>query len=312
MTPPLRTPGLCPVCGQPTPNEGKKFYCADHADPAKRPPVGDWVTPQDAPPVTLDEPPPDFDAPDGTEIAPASPYADDDSRPPPARQPAGGGWKIWKRKAKKAEAASGETKPRRKPPPHRKRISAAGDASKLYGYLGAKLEGTKHYPAGRMMAYQAQGAGVLIDRALVGSIADRVVVQPTLRTKDRWEPVYNLVGPPILMIGITNAMEKGNVGAANFLAEMLEYTLEESLVSLLPAVREARENKARLDAEIAETFGLEGSVTADGRYLSPTQTLIASMFAPPEGFTPGRGSEDDDGEAVHGSGEPASQGGVGV
>lgn len=269
--------GACQVCAAPI--TGNRFYCDDHKDENTRPPRSDWHNQPPAQPTKIDLGAElDDDAP-GNEVAPKSPYD-----APPAAERAAKRWKLWKAKPKNVTKPTKERAPR---PTYRgKRISAATDASEVYGQIGGRLAQGPLYPSGRMMQYQAQGAGIIIDKALEGTILDRLLAQPLLRQKDRFEPVMDLAMPPVLMAMMQRARINGNQAAFDSMGSMLEYSIERNLISLLPAIREARARQTLLDAEIAETFPeLAGVTDGEGRPVRPARVIIEEMFANPPGTT---------------------------
>lgn len=172
-----------------------------------------------------------------------------------------------------------------------KRIPISGDISELYFGLGRQLEHTPQYPAGRMLTYQAPGAGVILDEALAGTLLDRMVIQPIWRSKDKWEDVLFLGAPPVLLFMMQNirlrqqaALNAGDQQEAQRLQGALEaegrtlaWMLRSSLVRLAPAVAEAKRRAEEEDQIIREAFP-ELPPGDD-----PVMALISSLFTPPAG-----------------------------
>ena len=278
--------GTCQVCGLDT--EGGRFYCDDHADPDDRPEQTEWAHPR----------------PDDVGEGAASVGIDGaaPTTPPPSRErPPTNRKRSWKDRARSWWRAEGAAKP--KPAKARgkvPRVPLAGDLTAGYGWIGARLEHTVHYPAGRMMIAQAPAAGVTLDRALEGTLVDRAVVQPLWRTKETWNEIGGIVGPPVLLIVMQNLrvqierdLEAGDVEAARanqmrfgFLSEGLAMLLRPSLLSLTEAMQEAAARRAEEDERIRAAFG---DHLGDG---DPVQAMIASLFAPPEWAQPSQEAAD--------------------
>jgi hypothetical protein len=190
------------------------------------------------------------------------------------------------RPAKPKAAAPSRARPTRS---RGARISIATDLATAWYGVGRRMETTPHYPAGRMMALQAPAAGLVIDRALDGTLVDKILVQPLWRTKDQWEDVFYVAAPPLLLVMIQNArmragaaLEAGETetaarleGWARAQSMALEQILRSSLLRIAPAMAEA---KARAEAEdriIRDAFpDLEGDD-------DPVAALLSDLFAPP-------------------------------
>jgi hypothetical protein len=188
-----------------------------------------------------------------------------------------------------AGAAPSSPKPKRSAPARGKRISIASDISESYFGLGRELENTPHYPAGRMLTYQAPAAGVVIDKALAGTLVDRAVIQPLWRHKDRYEDILYLATPPVLLITMQNvrmrqqtALAAGDEAEARRLQAILEgegralaWVLRSSLLRLAPAMAEARKRAEEEDEVIREAFpGLPPGE-------DPVKQIMMSLFTPP-------------------------------
>lgn len=180
-------------------------------------------------------------------------------------------------------------KPARPKPPRGKRISIAGDIEGAYSDLGRRLEYSVYYPSGRMLTYQAPAAGVIIDRAVAGTLLDRAVIQPVWRSKDKWEDVAYLTAPPVLLaimqgirVQIQQAMEAGDMDRARQLdrwlkgqSEILAWIMRHSLERLAEAKAIADARRAESDEKIREAFpDLPPGI-------DPVQALISALFAPP-------------------------------
>lgn len=243
---------------------------------APAPPVDDL----DGPPTTPGDPAEEPDA-DPKETAPR-----------PAVSSRGGLFRKWRDRARRTPSAgTGAPRPKAaaKPRPTGKRMPIAGDVSELYSDIAARLKYTPHYPAGRMLEYQAPAAGVIIDDAIAGTAVDRFAVQPIMRNKDKYESVIFLVAPPVLMFMIQNAAMSAQVARAEGRDEeaaklelwvqreltSLKWVLRKSLIRMAPAIAEARERAAAEDEVIREAFPelMPG--------VDPVDALLSDLFKPP-------------------------------
>jgi hypothetical protein len=171
----------------------------------------------------------------------------------------------------------------------RRRLPLDADISDLWGFAGRRLDRTPHYPTGRMLQYQAPAAGVIIDRAIAGTLPDRVLFQPLARNRDRYEDVGFLLAGPFLTFSITTTMgqmqaaaEAGEKETWDELAarltvqrEMFTWVLQMMLPRLAVGAKLAAKKKAERDAVIAEAFPDLG---AD----DPAERLAQMLFQPPQ------------------------------
>jgi hypothetical protein len=186
-----------------------------------------------------------------------------------------------------------------------------GDISDVWAFAGRRLEGTPHYPTGRMLQYQAPAAGVILDRALAGTLPDRLLFQPIARNRDKYEDVGFLLGGPFLTFAMTTTMQRmaaavdaGDKDAYDDLAgkleiqrEMFNWMIPLMLARLAPGVRVARERQEKEKAAIAEAF-------PDLGVDDPAAAFADMMFAPPEW------KEGFNGEPDHGPVSPDREGAV--
>jgi hypothetical protein len=182
---------------------------------------------------------------------------------------------------------TGERAPRGRKP-GRRRLPLDADISDLWGFAGRRLEPTPHYPTGRMLQYQAPAAGVIIDRAVAGTLPDRVLFQPLARNRDKYEDVGFLLAGPLLTFSITAtmaqmsaAMESGDKETFDALAaklqmqrEMFVWVLQMMLPRLAQGAKVAADKKAKRDAAIADAFPELGDD-------DPVQRLADMLFQPP-------------------------------
>jgi hypothetical protein len=139
-----------------------------------------------------------------------------------------------------------------------------------------------------MLQYQAPAAGVIFDRAIAGTLPDRVLFQPLARNRDKYEDLGFLLAGPMLTFSITatgqrieQAMEAGNkelyedlIGKLQMQKEMFAWVLSMMLPRLAEGAKLAREKKAKADAVIADAFPELGDE-------DPVDVLAAMLFQPP-------------------------------
>lgn len=206
------------------------------------------------------------------------------------RRPGGlmGRLRSFGRKAPATGAPTKERAPRR-PRSVGKRLALDEDISEVWGEIGQLLEGTAHYPTGRMLQFQAPSVGLVLDQAVAGTLPDRLLFQPLAGTKDRWEAVFAVVVPPLLTTAMTNTAreieEARQVGDAERLdmlmaraatqRRMFEFTIRRMLVSLAPQVAKVRKRREEEAAAIAEAFPELGAG------VDPLEAMLSMLFAPP-------------------------------
>jgi hypothetical protein len=176
-----------------------------------------------------------------------------------------------------------------------RRVALDGDISDIWGFAGRRLESTPHFATGRMLEYQAPAAGLIIDRAVAGTLPDRVLFQPLARNRDKYEDVGFLLAGPLLTFSITQngmsmeamlarrtewteediAAYQGLAQKQEMLKEMFVWVARMMLPRLAEGVTKAREKKAKDDAAIAEAFpDLAGGT-------DPVEEFAAMLFTPP-------------------------------
>ncbi|HUO47995.1 MAG TPA: hypothetical protein VMU09_04095 [Acidimicrobiales bacterium] len=233
------------------------------------------------------------------EGAPESPVSEDAPAPPAVEAPpAPKRPTVWERVKSRgrgrsgggptAAPASGEKAPKKAR--GGRRVPLDTDISDAWAFLGRRLDATPHYPTGRMLQYQAPAAGLILDKAVAGTLVDRVALQPLARGRDKWEDAAFLVAGPLVTFGITRTMQEMQVALAEgrtedyqTLARKLElqgegftWLIEMMLPRLAEGKRRAEEKKAKTTAVILDAFPeLAGTDT------SPAELLRDMLFAPP-------------------------------
>lgn len=251
------------------------------------------------------KPPADDDDLDG----PGEPDDDEIGEPPrpaerPPQPPKASGGVVgrlrdrWRQgKAKSGPAAASKPKAKRQAVSMKNRISTVDDFAMVWRDLGKRLEYSPHYPTGRMLAIQAPGAGVIMDRAVAGTVIDRMVIQPIWRGKDKWEEPFYLIGPPMLTFSVQSLaikqwqlVQEGRTQEARALQgrmdagmEMLGWMLRRSMVKLAPAIAEARAREQAENEALREAFPELAELHPEA---DPIRALISDLFMPPGGYPP--------------------------
>lgn len=149
----------------------------------------------------------------------------------------------------------------------RRRVSLEGFASAGWAALAGITAQSGLTPTSRVLALQAPVAGVIVEDALKGSMADRLL-QPIARAADRGGSAAALLGPPVLVTALSMHPE-----LAPRLVPVLRMCLRQWLMVAGPAMKrqQAKEEKA------AESMGI-----AAGEVDSLVDTWINEIFAEPE------------------------------
>lgn len=182
-------------------------------------------------------------------------------------------------------------------PPKRKgvmrgRVPLDADISDIWAFAGRRLEGTPHYPTGRMLQYQAPAAGLIIDKAVKGTLPDRLFFQPIARNRSKYEDAGFLLAGPFLTFSITSTMQRmqsaieaGDKDLYDELAhkltmqqEAFTWVVSMMLPKLAVGAKMAREKKEKELAVISEAFPDLG---AD----DPIAAFADMCFAPPPQWT---------------------------
>lgn len=130
-------------------------------------------------------------------------------------------------------------------------------------------------PVGRMMMLQAPAAGVFADRAIAGTLPDRMLVQPLARGGAKGANLGMLIGPPLMVRLITTRPQ---------LYEPLQPLLRQLVAGYLaeagPELKRIRDREAKAIETLGELLGDE-LIDMDGHQVT-IDDLVAGLFAPPE------------------------------
>jgi hypothetical protein len=189
---------------------------------------------------------------------------------------------------RRAAPVPGERPPRKPRGLGGKRVPLDSDISDVWAFGGRRLEGTAHFATGRMLQYQAPAAGVILDRAVAGTLPDRIIFQRIAKNRDKYEDVAFLLAGPLLTFSITAtgqriyaAQQAGDVAQVAELTqklqmqqEMFTWVLSMMLPRLAEGAAKAKEKAEKRDKAISEAFPELG---AD----DPVNVLASMLFEPP-------------------------------
>ena len=176
----------------------------------------------------------------------------------------------------KKERPTQEEKPTKERAPkvrQGRRVSTADTIEDIWGGLGALAMRTgKHYPLGRYLQFSAGVSSELIDDSIQGTFVDKMLLQPIVKGRGRYDALGAVFGPPMIILAIENDPSK-----APILIPILKSSIRNSLPMMAKAIKKVQA-KEKANAEAArELFPdlQEGEDPVDG--------IISMLF---EGWTP--------------------------
>ena len=161
-----------------------------------------------------------------------------------------------------------ERRPKAQTRPGR-RVSAADTLGDVWSGIGSlAIRSGNHAPLGRCLQFQAPVAGEMLDEAVRGSFIDKLVLQPVVKGRGRFDLLGAVMGPPLIVL----AMER-NPAQADSLMPMLRASIRSSLPLMVPAIKKVQEKEAKAAEAAAELF----PDLAPGE--DPVDAIIAMMFS---------------------------------
>ena len=155
-----------------------------------------------------------------------------------------------------------------KPGGNTKRVSAADSLGDLWSGLGGLLTRLpNHAPSGRLLQFQSQAAGEILDEALKGTVVDRVILQKAVKTRGRFDVLGAVLMPPAIVFAIETNPER-----ASYLIPLLESSLRNALPHMVAPIKKARKREADQAEAIRELF----PDAPDGT--DPIRELIKEIF----------------------------------
>ena len=176
---------------------------------------------------------------------------------------------------KRKDKAAAEDTP--KPPKRTKqagarvgrRASAADTLADVWSGVGSlAIRSGQHAPLGRCLQFQAPVAGEMLDEAVKGSFIDKLVLQPVVKGRGRFDLLGAVLGPPLIVLAIERNPEQ-----IDALMPMLRSSVRASLPLMVPAIKKVQEKERRAAEAAAELF----PDLAPGE--DPVDGIIAMMFA---------------------------------
>lgn len=190
----------------------------------------------------------------GAELAPvdvAGERAGVDGERPPSDSTPSGPARLWR---KLKARASGR---------HKRRASLDWVGMMGWGMLAQIAASNGALPTARVMEMQAPTAGLILDQALSGTLADRLL-QPIARGGKRAQAAAALIGPPLLVTAISIHPEK-----INTLGPVLKECLIQWALVAGPQMKVLKERQEKIKADLGDW-----DVDAE----------LAAIFAPPPGM----------------------------
>lgn len=123
-------------------------------------------------------------------------------------------------------------------------------------------------PTGRVLTMQAPVAGVILEDALKGTIADKVL-QPLARSAAKGSEVSALLGPPVL-VSILHTRPQ----LAPQLLPVLRMTLRQWVMVAGPAMKAAQKREAKAIADLGLDEDTDLNAMIDG--------MLETFFSPPD------------------------------
>jgi len=211
-----------------------------------------------------------------------SPVAGTDDAPPSVEKDGFLGGLFKKKKPSSSTPPPFAKKTREKAPKGvGRRVSTSETIQDVWAAIGGiAIRTGRHAPLGRYLQWQAPAAGEMLDGALAGSLVDRRLLQPAVKTRGRLDVLGAVIFPPAIIVAIEMNPER-----APQLLPILKTAIRSSLPSLLPAMKKAQAREEKVNKAVAEMFGEDFPPGVD-----PVDMVIEQMFSgwyvPPTEPTP--------------------------
>ena len=130
------------------------------------------------------------------------------------------------------------------------RVSAADSLGDIWNAAGGLLSRfPAHIPSGKLLQFQSQAAGEILDEALKDTVIDRLILQRAVKTRGKFDTLGAVLLPPVIVFMIESNPER-----APMLFPILESSLRSSLPLMVPAIKKARKKEADQAEAIRELF----------------------------------------------------------
>lgn len=173
----------------------------------------------------------------------------------------------------KPAPATREARPGKKPARLGRRHSTADTLEDVIGAVGAlAVRSGRHQPLGRYLQFSSAVSAEILDDALSGTVVDRVVLQPIVKGRGRFDGLAAVLGPPALILAIEQNPERAPV-----LLPMLRSSIRSSLPAMAKAIKKVQAKERAMTEAAAELF----PDLAPGE--DPADAILGMIF---EGWTP--------------------------
>jgi hypothetical protein len=142
-------------------------------------------------------------------------------------------------------------------------LSAAG---------GLAVRTGKHQPLGRYLQFSSPVSAEILDEAISGTIIDRVVLQPLVKGRGKFDGIAAVLGPPAIILAIENNPER-----AAALFPLLKTSIRNSLPMMAKAIKKVQAKERAMAEAAAELF----PDLPEGE--DPADAILAMIF---DGWTP--------------------------
>jgi hypothetical protein len=165
--------------------------------------------------------------------------------------------------------------------PRGKRQSGAETISDAWAGIGSlAVRNPAHIPLGRYMQFQAPVAGEMLDEAVSGTVVDKVVVQPIVRARGKFDLMAAVFGPPALIVAIERNPER-----AELLMPMLRSSIRNALPLMVPAIKRVAAKEAKAIQAADDLFDDDDGyrdymrfVEAEGKKPDPADYILSMIF----------------------------------
>lgn len=143
-----------------------------------------------------------------------------------------------------------ENRPGKKPARLGRRQSTADTLEDVIAGVGALAVRTgQHQPLGRYLQFSSAVSAEILDEALAGTVVDRVMLQPIVKGRGRFDGLAAVLGPPALILAIERNPERAPV-----LFPMLRSSIRSSLPAMAKAVKKVQAKEKAMAEAAADLF----------------------------------------------------------
>ena len=130
----------------------------------------------------------------------------------------------------------------------------------------------KHQPLGRYLQFSSPVSAEILDEAISGTVVDRVILQPLVKGRGRFDALSAVLGPPAIILAIENNPER-----APMLLPVLKSSIRNSWPMMAKAIKKVQAKEKAMAEAAAELF----PDLPEGE--DPADAILAMIF---EGWTP--------------------------